>query len=100
MPEDKQTRARTTFVTKMAPKFLEVMEGLCAGLYVTGDKMTIADLKLYSLTCWIKSGALEGIPVTLMTDSMKYPKISGIYHAVRTNPKVMGWNQEHEDEDY
>lgn len=96
----KDERACTTFVNKTAPRLLESLDNLIAGPLLLGDKLSIADLQLYTLVyicqnaatnfllrfvqiSTVKSGVFEGIPETLMTDSMNYSNISSIYHAVR-----------------
>lgn len=47
--QKKDERACATFVNKTAPRLLESLNNLIAGPLLLGDKMSIADIQLYTL---------------------------------------------------
>lgn len=58
------------------------------GPFVSGDRLHVADLKLFVLLKWFKSGALDHIPIDLFD---RHPRLMGVYEAVRTHPAVQAW---------
>lgn len=53
--------------------------------YFAGDKLTIADLKAFSLLWWIKSGLLDDVDTTLVDP---FPGLSELYNRVSALPAV------------
>jgi len=86
--EEKKKELRLEIATTTGPHWLSQVEKVlerngcgCKGghPYVTGDKLSTGDLKLYHLLAWLKSGMLDHIPTTL---SDAYPLITANYAAV------------------
>lgn len=66
------------------------VEKLIQGPFVAGEKISVADLKLYVLLNWIKKGVLNHIPTDYFDT---YPKLSGLFNAVASHPKVIEWHE-------
>jgi len=58
------------------------------GPFFAGEKLHVVDLKLHSIVRWFASGALDHIPKTVFAD---FPKLNGVYDAVREHPGVKAW---------
>jgi glutathione S-transferase len=58
--------------------------------FCAGDKISIADIRLYCILYTIKSGIHAGLPTNLAD---KYPHISKLYQAIDTHEKVASWNK-------
>ena len=56
--------------------------------WLVGDKVTIADLNLYSLAETLRSGFMKGIPADLID---KYPNLVAHEAKVKTIPEVQSW---------
>jgi len=86
--EDQKKTMREEIANVSGPHFLGQLEkvlarnGCGAHPWVNGsDVISIADLKLYHLVAWIKSGSLDHIPATLCD---AYPHIIASYNATHT----------------
>lgn len=60
--------------------------------WLVGDKISIADLRLYSLVHWIISGLLDGIPKDTLD---KYPLVKGIVSKIDSLPEVIAYRESH-----
>ncbi|MFO0634809.1 MAG: glutathione S-transferase family protein [Nannocystaceae bacterium] len=65
---------------------------LGAGPFVAGERIGVGDLKIFTLVKWIKSGALDHVPTTVLDDS---PKVIGVWEAVGKHPAVAAWYAAH-----
>ncbi len=83
-PEKKKERMQD-LARDVFPKFLGCFEKLVGQNFAVGNKLSIADLKLFIYVGWIKSGMLEGVPSSIMDT---YPKLSSIHNTVKENDKV------------
>ncbi|KAF4319144.1 hypothetical protein JM18_006159 [Phytophthora kernoviae] len=72
----KQLQLRTTLAEETLPKtlgFLENRVSRWGGLHSVGDKLTVADLAIYSLLWTFQSGRIAGVPVSSVTMQLLTP---------------------------
>ena len=62
------------------------------GFYV-GNSMTIADIAMWRLLGWFKSGILDGIPKDILDE--KYPLMLQNYNDIDANPEIRAWMESH-----
>lgn len=67
------------------------MDKKIKGPFIAGDKLSVADIKLYICVNWIKKGVLEHIAANLFDD---FHKLVGLYEAVSSQPKIVDWYKE------
>lgn len=58
--------------------------------YSAGNKLTVADLRLYAVLKMVKSGSVAGFPSDLVD---KHPHVSKLYQAIDNHEKVVSWNK-------
>ncbi|MGH8398351.1 MAG: glutathione S-transferase family protein [Gammaproteobacteria bacterium] len=81
--------AREALVAGFLPAWGSAAErNIVAGPFFAGAKINVVDLKLYKAVQWLSSGALDHIPATIFAG---YPKLTGVYEAVRNHPGVKSW---------
>ena len=56
-----------------------------------GAHINVVDLKLFKAAQWLASGNVEHIPASIFAG---YPKLTGVYEAVRDHPGVKAWYPE------
>jgi glutathione S-transferase len=90
MADEAQKKAAREELAKdaIAPWGTFVEGQLGNGPFVAGDKLNVADFKLYILTRWFVSGTLDHIPKTVLDHC---PKLMRLYHAVGDHPTVKSW---------
>lgn len=60
--------------------------------YSVGNKLTIADLGIYSFLAWLKMGVLDGIPKDFVD---QFKNVVKVYENVAGHPKVQEWYKAH-----
>jgi len=90
-PEKKKAMREALLATTL-PQWVGNIEKHLAALnasgWSVGNSISIADLKLFQLVQWIKSGTLDHIPTTF---SDAYPRITAIHTAVGEHDKVKAY---------
>ena len=88
--EVKKMEDRKILVNKLLPRWFRYLENLLLEDDSTWfvEKMTIADIAMWRLLGWLKSGIIDGIPTSIVDD---FPKLKNIHHQVHTHPKVQEW---------
>lgn len=87
--EDEKRKAREALATTTIPTWAANVERqLGDGPFVAGAKPSVADLKLFTIVRWVKSGALDHIPATTFD---AFPKLTRVHDAVRDYPAVVAW---------
>lgn len=80
----------------MAANYMQVWAGniekKIAGPFVAGQKLHVVDLKFFVLLKWFAQAGLDHIPTDVFA---AFPKINGLYEAVRTQEKVIAWYKSH-----
>ncbi len=56
--------------------------------FLGGDALFVADLKLFVVMKWFRSGGLDHVPTTVFDG---FPKLTAHYNAVAAHPAVVSW---------
>jgi len=94
--EEKKAAMRETLATVTLPAWLAMIEkrlsNSATGQWFVGAEMTIADLVIWRMVGWLKGGALDGIPGTLVDG---YSALSSHFERVDAYPGVREWMASH-----
>lgn len=86
----KEMRERLT--KKLLPRWFNYLENILLkeknSPWFVDDKMSIADIAIWRLLGWLKSGMLDGIPTNICDN---YQKLNNVHSAVHKQPKVQEW---------
>jgi len=88
-PEEIKT-ARAALVEGDLASFSECFELQVRGPFVGGDKISVADIKLFMIMSWVKKGVLDHIPPEHFD---KYPKLTALFRSVEAHPAITTWLQ-------
>jgi prostaglandin-H2 D-isomerase / glutathione transferase len=69
MPEDEKKAKREILAREFLPPLLNGINGRVkegTSLFVAADQLSVADLKLFDLTNWLRSGILDYLPTNLV----------------------------------
>ena len=91
---EKRLAARAALAEETLPKWLGYLEALAAegaSPYLVGETLTIADIAIWRLLGWLKSGLLDGIPTTLVSP---FPALSRLFTSVDSTPEIQQWMRE------
>lgn len=81
--------AREALVAGFLPAWAGATErNILAGPFFAGAKISVVDIKLYKAVDWFNGGKVDHVPATIFAG---YPKLTGIYDAVRNHPGVKAW---------
>tara|TARA_Y100001954_G_scaffold110341_1_gene119716 strand:+ start:628 stop:1284 length:657 start_codon:yes stop_codon:yes gene_type:complete len=87
--------ARDILATRHLPKWFRFLEDLLKqnteSIYFVGGDLTIADLAIWRLLGWLKSGMLDGVPTTILDN---YENLNKLREQIYKNPKVIKWMNE------
>jgi len=87
--------ARDILATRHLPKWFQFLEDLLKqnteSIYFVGSDLTIADLAIWRLLGWLKSGMLDGVPTTILDN---YENLNKLREQIYKNPKVIKWMNE------
>ena len=93
-PEKKKV-ARDILATRHLPKWFQFLEDLLKqntkSVYFVENELTIADLAIWRLLGWLKSGMLDGIPINILDN---YQNLNSLREEIYKNPKVIKWMDE------
>lgn len=64
------------------------MERQIVGPFAGGKDISVADIKVYMIVNWFKSGVLDHVPTDVFS---QFPKLEGVWAAVKGHPKVVEW---------
>ena len=68
---DRKLAARQVLAQETLPRWLGYLEALLAGGdtdFFVGESLTIADIAIWRLLGWLKSGTFDGIPTEILTE--------------------------------
>ena len=89
---EKKAKARYTIATHTLPMWLGFLEKRVSSnddaLYCVGKEMTIADLALWRLLGWFRSGKLDGIPADCID---LYPSLCDHFRHIDDNSSIRTW---------
>ena len=63
------------------------------GPWLFGEQLTIADLALWGILKWLKSGSLDGVPATIVDP---YPHLTAVLERVSAHEPVRAWMTRYE----
>jgi prostaglandin-H2 D-isomerase / glutathione transferase len=89
LPEDAKKKAREELASERIPRYLEQLQArlkAAGGEYFADKRLTVADLKIYMLIRWLRSGALDHIPKDLV--DRVAPQLVKHCERVANQPKV------------
>ena len=85
-------KMREKLTNKLLPRWFTYLEKILEknkhSNWFVDNKMSIADIAIWRLLGWFKSGILEGVPTDI---SESYPKLNNIHTEVHKHPKVQEW---------
>jgi prostaglandin-H2 D-isomerase / glutathione transferase len=90
-PEAKK-KAREELATGYLQTWGGNLERQITGPYVAGERIQVADIKLFQIITSFKKGVLDHIPTTVFS---AFPKLEGVYDAVARHAKVVEWRAKH-----
>lgn len=91
-PEEKR-RAREELASGYMQAWgASVERQLGDGPFVAGERIQVADIKLYVVMGWFVKGALDHVPPDVLAS---YPRLTRLYEAVRQHPRVIDWQSRH-----
>jgi glutathione S-transferase len=64
------------------------MERQIVGPYAGGKDISVADIKLYVIVNWFRTGVLDHVPTDVFAS---FPKLEGVWQNVKQHPKVVEW---------
>jgi glutathione S-transferase len=81
--------AREALAADYLPAWAAAVEkNIATGPFFGGEKIHVADLKIYMAVRWFHGGAVDHVPATIFA---AYPKLMGVFDAVRNHPGVKSW---------
>ena len=89
--EAEKKAAREALASDYLPSWGERVERELAGAapFVAGDRLNIADIKLYVGVKWFRAGVLDHIPADIFAP---YAKLNALVDAVGSHARVADWN--------
>lgn len=81
-------RKRAKLVEGPIQAFAASMEKQVVGPFVGGATISVADIKVFIMIGWLKSGVLDHVPTDV---TAKFPKLEQLYESVQRHPKVVAW---------
>lgn len=88
----KKKEMRERLTNKLLPRWFNYLEKLLQkevnSKWFVNNQISIADIAIWRLLGWLKSGMLDGIPKKICEN---YPKLNNIYTEVHKHPKVQEW---------
>ena len=88
MPEDEKKTAREAFAAGWLTQWAKTTSERIVGPFVEGDRLNVADIKVYVILRAYLSDGYDHIPASFFDD---YPKIKGLFAAVDSHPAVTGY---------
>lgn len=92
IPEPERVKAREELAGGFLKRWGRAVERrlgeLGDGPFIAGEKLHVADLKLYMGARWFASGSVDHVPRDVFAE---FPRLVGVERAVATHPKVVAW---------
>ena len=88
MTDEEKKAARQEFAAGWLARWAESTSQLIRGPFLDGDRMSVADVKLYTILRAFHSGAYDHLPGSTFD---AWPKVQALYAAVDAHPAVRGW---------
>ena len=85
-------KMREKLITKLLPRWFAYLENILENekesIWFVDNKLSIADIAMWRLLGWFKSGILDGVPTDI---SESFSKLNNIHTEVHKHPKVQEW---------
>lgn len=81
-------RKRAELVAGPLKTWAANMERQIVGPFAGGNDISVADIKLFIVTGWLKGGILDHVPTDVLAE---FPKLEKLHDAVKQHPKVVAW---------
>ena len=90
---DKKKLMRQELSKNDLPKYFGYLENLLKedNIWFSDNKMTIADIAIWRLMGWLKSGVIDDVPQNLTEN---FNKLNRVYNEVNNNPDLKRWVSE------
>lgn len=85
---DEKKRAREELAKGYLQDWAGFIDRQVDGPFVGGGALSVADLKLFVVMAPMVRGAIDHIPPTAFD---AFPKLKGVFEAVKAHPKVVAW---------
>jgi glutathione S-transferase len=85
-PERKQ--AREEMASGLLQTWGERFEKQIAGPFVAGERLNVADIKLFVIVGWFAKGVIDHVPPDVFDG---FPKLTALHEAVKRHEKVASW---------
>ncbi len=95
LPADEKEKARAELAAGPIKRYLEQLQArleAAGGEYFADRRLTVADLKVFMLTRWLRSGALDHIPKDLV--DRVAPQLVKHFERVAGQPKIAAYYQQ------
>jgi glutathione S-transferase len=91
---DEKKRARENLATNYIPAWAKYAEAQISdgGPFFGGSSIQVVDFKILLIVRWLRGGALDHIPTTVLA---AYPKLNRVHDAVENHPAVKAWYAKH-----
>lgn len=86
-PEQKK-KAREELASGFLQSWGASIERQIKGPFVAGERLMVADIKLFQIVASLTSGVIDHIPKTVFS---AFPKLEGVHAAVTQHPKIAEW---------
>jgi glutathione S-transferase len=81
-------RKRTELVAGPIKTWAANMERQVVGPFAGGSDISVADIKVFIVTGWLKGGVLDHVPADVLAE---FPKLEKLHASVKAHPKVVAW---------
>jgi glutathione S-transferase len=81
-------RRRAELVEGPIRTWAKNMEKQIVGPFASGSEISVADIKLFIVTGWLKGGVLDHVPTDVLSG---FPKLEKLHESVKQHPKVVAW---------
>ena len=68
------------------------LEKQIRGTFVGGERLQVADIKLFQVMHSFRRGVMDHIPADIFSE---FSKLDGVYEAVARHPKIVEWRAKH-----
>jgi prostaglandin-H2 D-isomerase / glutathione transferase len=86
-PEQKK-KAREELASGFLQSWGRSIEQQIKGPFIAGERIQVADIKLFQIVASLTNGVIDHIPKTVFS---AFPKLEGVHAAVGQHPKVAEW---------